>query len=317
MEKPLRHIVSVDDIPPEDLLTIFRRADHFKAEGIWEPPVKKRRLKLLNLFYQPSTRTRLSFASAAFDLGWNVMDTEDAEKFSSAIKGESLGDTVRVVSGYCDVITLRHHKTGSAAEAALVSRVPIINAGDGHGEHPTQAFLDLFTIRERHPEHHHRLTVTFVGDLKRGRTVHSLARLLVRFQSNELGLARRLQFVAPNGYELPQEILDGIKGRGVEISIHDELSPKVLRGSNVVYMTRPQFQSHESIESGRALARTYTLTPALVEHLPENATILHPLPRTDELPESLDNDGRAYYFQQAWNGVPLRSALLQWVAGII
>lgn len=307
----MRHLTSVEDLRQQDLEEIFRRAAGFRRLGC---ELRPRRKFMANLFYQPSTRTRLSFAFAAERLGWSVVDTENAKEFSSDIKGETLADTIRVVAGYCDVIVLRHDDTGAARLAASVSRVPVINAaeGKGDGEHPTQALLDLFTIRDRF--HGRRnLTVTFVGDLKRGRTVRSLALLLSRFRDSEFGFASRMQFVAPRGYEVDTTVIRAAETAGITAVCSEELEERLLRCSDVVYMTRSQSEHDRGLEQSRSLASAYTLSYESACMLPERAVILHPLPRNSELPEAVGEHPGAIFFEQAHNGMWVRMGILDYI----
>lgn len=255
------------------------------------------------LFYEPSTRTRLSFEAAMHRLGGRVIGTESAGHFSSVTKGETLEDTIRVISGYADVIVLRHNETGAAARAARVSTMPIINAGDGTGEHPTQALLDLFTIRSELPDLH-EFNVVMVGDLKHGRTVHSLARLLRWYPV-------RLIFVAPESLRLPEEIRLELIEAGVNIFETPDLK-SVLPHADVVYMTRVQKERFESLDAYDAIKDCYRLDASMLATTKPTLKILHPLPRNQEIAIDVDLDlARAAYFRQANNGLFVRMALLE------
>jgi aspartate carbamoyltransferase catalytic subunit len=258
---------------------------------------------MASLFYEPSTRTRLSFESAMLRLGGAVLGTEAAHTFSSAIKGETLEDTVRMVSTYADVIVLRHDQEGAAARAAAVASVPVVNAGDGPGEHPTQALLDLYTI-ERELGHVEGVRIAFCGDLRFGRTARSLALLMALYPGVEM------TFVAPEVVQVRRDTLERLEARGVEWRLADQLTD-VLDGIDVVYQTRVQkerFTDPAEYELARTAIRIDT---AVMERLPANAIVMHPLPRVDEIAPEVDADPRAAYFRQAANGVAIRMALLE------
>jgi aspartate carbamoyltransferase catalytic subunit len=258
---------------------------------------------MATLFYEPSTRTRLSFESAMLRLGGAVIGTEAAHAFSSAIKGETLEDTVRMVSTYADLIVLRHDQAGAAARAASVASVPVVNAGDGPGEHPTQALLDLYTI-ERELGHVEGVRVAFCGDLRYGRTARSLALLLALYPRV------RLAFVAPPVIQVGGDILARLEARGVECRLAEQLTD-VLDDVDVVYQTRVQkerFTDPLEYEQARTAIR---IDGAIMRQLPAKAIVMHPLPRVDEIAPEVDADPRAAYFRQAANGVAIRMALLE------
>ena len=259
------------------------------------------------LFYEPSTRTRLSFESAMLRLGGSVIGTEAAREFSSVIKGETLEDTIRMVCGYADVIVLRHDEAGAAARAAAVSDVPIVNAGDGPGEHPTQALLDLYTIHEELGRVE-GLGVAFCGDLRYGRTARSLALLLSLFPGV------RLTFVAPDVVQMRPDILALLADRGVPYRVTDSLVDSV-GGVDVLYQTRIQKERFEDAsEFDRARGDT-RIDARVMSLLPAHAIVMHPLPRVDEIDPEVDADPRAAYFRQARNGVAIRMALLEMLLG--
>lgn len=255
------------------------------------------------LFFEPSTRTRLSFEAAMMRLGGQVISTENAREFSSAIKGETLEDTIRVVGGYADVIVLRHHEIGAAARAAQVSPVPLLSAGDGAGEHPTQALLDLFTIREELGRTED-LTVALVGDLLYGRTVHSLVYVLSQFP----GI--RLLCASPSVTPLPEDVERYARDRGASVERVDDLSV-AMRQADVVYQTRVQkerFFSEEDYEKARG---RYVIDARQMDVMKPRAVLMHPLPRAGEIAPEVDADLRAAYFRQSHYGVPVRMALLR------
>jgi len=306
------HVVSVDDFnSANELRLFFERVQALKTahragwkSALWQPYRDLLRGRVLaSLFYQPSTRTRFSFESAMIQLGGSIIGTENAKEFSSTIKGETLEDSVIVVSYYAHAIVIRHPDVGSAAQAAAVSSVPVINAGDGVGEHPTQALLDLYTIWENLPEDRQMLTLTLVGDLKRGRTVHSLVKLVKKF-NNSAALSRccRIVCVSPEALQLPREL---VAVPGASVAEHRELTEALVRESDVIYMTRTQS------EHGAVQADTLVLTPAIAAQLSPTAIILHPLPRNEELPVEIDNLQQARYFtHQVENGLCVRMQLL-------
>jgi aspartate carbamoyltransferase catalytic subunit len=257
---------------------------------------------MASLFYEPSTRTRFSFESAMLRLGGEVLGTEAAHTFSSAIKGETLEDTVRMVSTYADVIVLRHEQLGAAARAAAVSSVPIINAGDGPGEHPTQALLDLYTI-QRELGHIDGVHVAFCGDLRFGRTARSLALLLALYAGV------RFTFVAPEVVQVGADIRSRLEQRGVSFALADELTD-VVSGVDVIYQTRVQKERFTDPAEFDEARRAIRIDAEVMRQLPQSAIVMHPLPRVDEIAAEVDADPRAAYFRQAKNGVTIRMALL-------
>ncbi len=255
------------------------------------------------LFYQPSTRTMMSFWTASERLGGST-NAINYVQFSSVSKGESLPDTIRTVGGYCNAIVMRHPEVGSAKIAADYSPVPIINAGDGTGEHPTQALLDLFTIR-RELGHLDDLTVTMVGDLANGRTVHSLARLLTLYK----GI--RLNFISPSSLRMPANMLAELRGQGVVPEEYDHLDKTVVAQSDVLYVTRVQREYMTDAE--KSMDNPFVVTPETMSWAkPRGSMILmHPLPRVGEITLEVDEDPRAAYFRQSEYGMYMRMALLK------
>ena len=251
-----------------------------------------------NLFYEPSTRTSSSFAAAMYRLGGSVISINDVQ-YSSVAKGETLEDTIRTLEQYADVIVLRHPEVGAAKRAASVSSVPIVNAGDGVGEHPTQALLDLFTVYEEH-SHIDGLTITLVGDLKNGRTVHSLAKLLSLYDV-------QLQFVAPESLAFPAEYTKGLSHPPTTHTDVTEVAPD----TDVLYVTRVQKERFESLEAYEAVKGSYIIDKSIVSTMKPEARIMHPLPRVGEITYEVDNDPRAAYFRQMRNGLYVRMALLE------
>ncbi|MEE8593218.1 MAG: aspartate carbamoyltransferase [Candidatus Bipolaricaulota bacterium] len=260
---------------------------------------------LSTLFYEPSTRTRLSFETAMLRLGGNVISVAEA-KSSSASKGESLHDTIKTVEGYAEVIVLRHPQTGAAHEAAQATDKPILNAGDGAGQHPTQSLLDLYTIQKEKGAVD-GLTVVLAGDLKNGRTVHSLALLLANFDV-------RFIFVAPSVLRMPPGILDQLQEKGISVQETEDLAVGLQEG-DVLYMTRIQRERFENPDEYDRLKNSYVLTRAQIDGAKDGIVIMHPLPRVNEIAEDVDSHPGAAYFRQATNGVPVRMALLALVSG--
>lgn len=274
------------------------------ADAIRKSPLKTLTgSTIATLFYEPSTRTRLSFEAAAFKLGANVISTENAAMFSSAIKGETLEDTIRVVSTYCDAIVLRHPDKGAAKRATDVSAVPIINAGDGTGEHPTQALLDVYTV-QRELGRVDDLHFCLVGDLRNGRTIHSLIYLLGLYKGIKITL------VSLDELSLPREVVRFMTENGIPWHQTDSL-PKAIQQQkpDVIYMTRLQKE-----RMAYPLPSVYTLfhlTTDLMKGMKEESIVMHPLPRNDELVTNVDSDPRAAYFRQAENGLWMRAAVLR------
>ena len=260
---------------------------------------------LANLFYEPSTRTSSSFTSAMERLGGSVIPINNV-KYSSVTKGESLADTVRTLEAYADVIVLRHPEVGSSKLAAKYARKPVINAGDGVGEHPTQALLDLFTIREELGEVD-GLTITMMGDLKYGRTVHSLSRLLTLYNV-------KLNYVAPEMLQMPAEVVEEIEKTGIEQNTYDNLEA-VIGETDVLYVTRVQKERFEDPTKHEELKGSYVVTTATMQQAKEEMIVMHPLPRVWEIDKEVDDDPRAAYFRQMEYGLYIRMALLAMVLG--
>lgn len=260
---------------------------------------------LASLFYEPSTRTSSSFTSAMERLGGSVIPINNVS-YSSVTKGESLPDTIRTLEAYADVIVLRHPEIGSSALAARYARKPIINAGDGIGEHPTQALLDLFTIKEELGKVD-GLTVTMMGDLKYGRTVHSLARLLTLYDV-------KLNYVAPEILSMPAEIVDEIDAVGIPQTSFTSLEP-ALAETDVLYVTRVQKERFEDPTQHEGLKGAYVVTTETLSHAKDEMIVMHPLPRVWEIDMAVDDDPRAAYFRQMEYGLYIRMALLAMVLG--
>lgn len=303
-----RSLVSAEDMSRDDLLWLLDAAQGFEGVATGERtlvrplPLDGRILALL--FFEPSTRTRLSFESAMQRLGGSVLGFADA-KISSSSKGESLTDTVRVVAAYGDAIVLRHPMEGAARLAAEVAGVPVLNAGDGSNQHPTQTLLDLYTIR-RATGRLDGLTITFMGDLRYGRTVHSLATALLNFDV-------RMQFVGPAGLRLPDDLRQTLFAAGRMAAEVTDLAE--IPGSDVLYVTRIQKERFPDLADYERVRNAYRIDRAAVERFGEGLKILHPLPRVNEVDPDVDAHPGALYFQQVRNGVTVRMALLHAILG--
>jgi len=255
------------------------------------------------LFFQPSTRTRLSFETAMVRLGGRYVSTENALEFSSNAKGESLEDTIHTVSAYGDVIVLRYHEEGGAARAASVSPVPVINAGDGPGQHPSQALLDVYTMHKE-AGRLDGLELAIVGDLRYGRTVHSLVYLLSHFDIGGIHL------VAPQGTRMPPHYVQELTERGIQVKEYEDLR-EIASEVDVVYSTRVQKEYFDDVDEYQAAKGKYILSEEILASLKPDAIIMHPLPRLEEIPTSVDANPRARYFSQVRNGLYMRMALLE------
>ena len=301
-----RHILSIKQFARDDLAAVIRVAHQMRVMVglVGSVDLLKGRL-LANLFYEPSTRTSSSFNAAMKRLGGDVVAINEV-RYSSVAKGETLEDTIRTLESYVDLIVLRHHQIGAAAAAARVARKPIVNAGDGAGEHPTQALLDLFTIVEE-LGHVEGLRVTMVGDLRFGRTVHSLSRLLALY-----GVELRL--VSPPALRMPEPVRAELRGAGLGYSEHEALD-EVLETTDVLYVTRVQKERFDDPAEYDRLANAYVIGPEVMARAPERMILMHPFPRVGEIPATVDADPRAAYFRQMENGMYIRMALLAAVLG--
>jgi aspartate carbamoyltransferase len=300
-----KDILSVKQFSRSDLEYIFDVAHemHMMVVHVGTFDLLKGKI-LANLFYEPSTRTSSSFTSAMERLGGSVIPINEV-RYSSVAKGESLPDTVRTLECYADVIVLRHPETGSAALAAQFAKKPIINAGDGIGEHPTQALLDAFTIHEE-MGHIDGLTVTMLGDLKYGRTVHSLARLLSLYNV-------RLNYISPEILRMPTEIIEELP-RTMSQKEFTKLED-ALPQTDVLYVTRVQKERFASEEEYESVKGSYVISPEMMKIAKQNMIVMHPLPRVGEISMEFDADPRAAYFRQMEYGLYVRMALLAMVLG--
>jgi len=301
-----KDIISVKQFNRADLEYIFGVAHEMRGmvERVGTFDLLKGKI-LANLFYEPSTRTSSSFTASMERLGGSVIPINEV-KYSSVTKGETLTDTVRTLECYADVIVLRHPETGSAAIAAKAARKPVINAGDGIGEHPTQALLDAFTIKEELGRFDN-LTVTMLGDLKYGRTVHSLARLLSLFNV-------KLNYVSPEILKMPKEVMDEVNEKGISQNEFSSLE-KVLPETDVLYVTRVQKERFENADDYEKVKGAYVIDPEIMKAAKKDMIVMHPLPRVTEISMDFDDDPRAAYFRQMEYGLYVRMALLAMVLG--
>lgn len=308
-----------------DALSTAQVAEIVKTAGMMQQLVKTsggdESLKgkvLATVFYEPSTRTNCSFQAAMLRLGGSVITVNESS--SSVAKGETLSDTVRCMECYCDVVVLRHPKAGAAADASAVMLKPLLNAGDGVGEHPTQALLDLYTIvdelsggagaavlaaaseRSLAAELSGKV-ITMVGDLKNGRTVHSLAKLLSRFDVT-------LRYVSPASLRMPAEVKAAARCTSSE---HDYLTDEILQETDILYVTRVQKERFSDLEEYEKVKDAFIISPSTLRKMKDSARVMHPLPRVGEIQESCDSDRRAAYFRQMANGMYVRMALLKLV----
>ena len=303
---PLRHITSVKQFQDKELLSeIFSIASEYKKLDPKQYPKVLSGKIVATVFYEPSTRTRLSFEAATARLGGEIISTENAGQFSSAAKGETLEDSIKTLNGYADAIVLRHPEIGAAERSADVSAKPIVNAGDGAGEHPTQALLDLFTIIEAKGKVD-GLKIGLVGDLLNGRTIHSLVQLLSMYKVE-------LYCIAPKQLQLPQKYQDQLTQDGIACHVCDNWEE--INKLDVIYVTRVQKERFKTEKEYKAVKDSFILNADVMKKAKKDAIIMHPLPRVNEISTDVDNDLRALYFEQAHNGLFVRMALLTKLLG--
>jgi len=301
-----KDIVSIRDLDRKQIEEILKVSEKMVPYAMGEKRTKVLEGRILgNLFFEPSTRTRLSFESAAHRLGVDVIDVSEMS-MTSISKGESLADTIRMVDAYCDIIVLRHPHEGAARLAAKFSENPVINAGDGAGSHPTQTLLDLFTIK-RAKKRIDGLNIVLVGDLKYGRTVHSLIDALTMFGAN-------LTFVAPESLQLPDDNMKHIKKKGAKPHVTDKLE-NVIPYADILYVTRIQRERFPDPAEYNKVAGMYRIDNEMLREAKDDLVVLHPLPRVDEIAPEVDGTAHAKYFEQAFNGIPVRMALLYLILG--
>jgi len=297
----MKGLITMDDLTNEDILSILDDAARLLPVARGETYLPLLEGKILgNLFFEPSTRTRMSFETAMKRLGGDVVNLGDV-KTSSVVKGETLFDTIQMVDGYTDIIAMRHPRQGAARYAQDAARVPILNGGDGAGHHPTQTMLDLFTILQSHGTLE-GLSVVLAGDLRYGRTVHSLSHALVRFGC-------KLILASPELLRMPAEIIEDLREHGADVIETEELLGNI-NDADVVYMTRIQKERFADEDEYTKVAGAYKLHGRDVANVKSEMIIMHPLPRVDEIHPSVDSTRHARYFEQAFNGVVARMALL-------
>ena len=299
-----RSLVSIANLSKDKIMYLI-----YMAQGFEKHPNRKilDDRVVATLFFEPSTRTRLSFETAANRLGARVIGFTDP-KVTSSTKGETLKDTIMMVSNYADVIVMRHYLEGAARYASEVSPVPVINAGDGANQHPTQTMLDLYSIYKTQGTLEN-LNIYLVGDLKYGRTVHSLIMALRHFNPT-------LHFIAPEELSLPNEYKDFCKENNIKFEEHNDFNADVISNADILYMTRVQRERFTDPMEYERVKDVYILRASMLEKARENMKILHPLPRVNEIDYDVDNDPHAYYFEQARNGLYARQAIICDVLGI-
>jgi aspartate carbamoyltransferase catalytic subunit len=297
-----RDLVSMRDLTRDELLAILDEATAFED---YEQPLLAGKV-MCSLFFEPSTRTNLSFSSAMQRLGGNVLGFADA-RVSSTAKGESLIDTIRVVENYCDIVLLRHPLEGAARMAAESTHLPVINAGDGTNQHPTQTLLDLYTIRQKRGRLDN-LKIAFIGDLKYSRTVHSLIETLTHFD-NELFL------ISPQSLRIPPDFIEDLDARGTVYS-EDEDFFSIAPDVDILYTTRIQQERFPDPAEYEKVKNAYSIDRQSIERIGGNLTVMHPLPRLNEINRDLDDYPGAAYFDQAKNGVTVRKAVLSMLLGV-
>ncbi len=294
----MNSIVSINDLSKQELLSLLDAAAYFEAH-----PNHKilDGMVVATLFFEPSTRTRLSFETAVNRLGGRVIGFSDPAATSTS-KGETLKDTIKMVSNYVDLIVMRHHLEGAARYATEVTDIPVINAGDGAHQHPSQTMLDLYSIYKTQGRLDD-ITVTMVGDLKYGRTVHSLLQALSHFRV-------KFNLVACNELRMPEEFRTFCDNNSIAYTESAEFSPEIINSSDIIYMTRVQRERFADLEEYERVKDIYTLHNAMLTDSRPNLRILHPLPRVNEINQDVDDNPKAYYFQQAKNGLFARQAMI-------
>lgn len=291
-------LVSIADISKDEILDLLDRARYFEEHP--NSKILDGRI-VATLFFEPSTRTRLSFETAVNRLGGRIIGFSDPGT-SSSVKGETLKDTIKMVSNYADLIVMRHHLEGAARYATEVTEIPVINAGDGANQHPSQTMLDLYSIYKTQGTLEN-LTITLVGDLKYGRTVHSLIMAMKYFNPT-------FRFVACKELDMPEEYKAFCRENGIRYTEHTDFSPEVINTSDIIYMTRVQRERFADIMEYERVKDLYNLNNAMLADARDNLRILHPLPRVNEIAQDVDDNPKAYYFEQARNGLYARQAII-------
>lgn len=302
--KKINSLVSIEEYSKEKILYMIELAKKFEENP--NQPILENKI-VATLFFEPSTRTRLSFETAASRLGAKVIGFTDP-KVTSSTKGETLKDTIMMVSSYADIIVMRHYLEGAARYASEISPVPIVNAGDGANQHPSQTMLDLYSIHKTQGTLEN-LTICLVGDLKYGRTVHSLLMAMRHFNPT-------FKFIAPNELKMPQEYKIYCKEYGIKYTEHTEFTEEVISDADILYMTRVQRERFTDLMEYERVKNVYILKNSMLEHTKDNIRVLHPLPRVNEIALDVDSSPKAYYFQQAQNGLYAREAILTDVLNI-
>ncbi len=300
-----KHVTTMRDLERETIETVFSRAQQMQFR--WPGPLLEGRV-LASVFFEPSTRTRFSFETAFCRLGGKVISTENARSFTSSSKGETVEDMARVLASFVDVIVMRSDKEGMAAQAAAASSVPVINAGDGTGEHPTQALLDLFTIQQKLGRLD-GLRIALVGDLLYGRTAHSFCRAFLRFSETTFF------FISPPFLAMREDVKEELRTAGIQFEEMDSWG-EVLEEVDVVYITRIQKERFENSFERKRCESMYQFGPKDIARMRPRSIVMHPLPRAGEIDPAIDSDPRAAYFDQVRNGVFVRAALLSLVLGV-
>lgn len=298
-----KSLISINDYTKEEYLRILELAAEFEKHPVQDIMQGK---VVATLFFEPSTRTRLSFESAVNKLGGRVIGFTDAGS-SSVSKGETLKDTIKTVNNYCDLIVMRHPVEGSARYASEVATIPVINAGDGANQHPTQCLLDLYSIQKT--QHTlENLNIFLVGDLKYGRTVHSLLQAMSNFNPT-------FNFISPDELRMPDEYKIFLDHKGIKYYEHSDFA-NIMQYADIIYITRVQRERFSDPIEYEKVKNAYILTASMLSGCKENMRVLHPLPRVNEITEDVDATKQAYYFQQALNGVYVRQALLASILGV-
>lgn len=300
--KTLNHVIQAEQFNRSMLEELFVLSG--QMEKMSHKDITIHNKIMISLFYEPSTRTRFSFESAMFRLGGTVITTENAREFSSGSKGETLEDTIRVISGYGDVIVIRHYEAGAAQISADVSTIPVINAGDGAGQHPTQSLLDIYTIYKELGRIDD-VKIAMVGDLANGRTVRSLSKLMAQNCKNI-----KIYYVSPDNVKIKDDIKEYLQSAKIDFVEESDLR-KVAKEVDIIYQTRIQRERFKSSEEYEKTKGIYIINKEILSLMKEKAIILHPLPRVDEITYEVDHDPRAAYFRQAHNGLFVRMALLK------
>lgn len=300
-----RDLVSIKDFSKEEILSLLEKAKKFEENP--NQPLLDGKV-VATLFFEPSTRTRLSFETAVNRLGGRIIGFSDASSTSTS-KGETLKDTIKMVSNYADLVIMRHHLEGAARYAAEVSDVPVVNAGDGANQHPSQTLLDLYSIYKTQGTLEN-LTITMVGDLKYGRTVHSLLMAMSHFNPT-------FNFIAPDELKMPEEYKIFCTENNIPYNEYTDFTEEVINQSDILYMTRVQRERFTDLMEYEKVKNVYTLRKAMLDGSKDNLRVLHPLPRVNEIDMDVDDSPKAYYFEQALNGVYARQAIICTVLGII